>query len=197
MRILLKSASSATRYSASRLWHVKWLKKLAVIAACISLFSCSSASIEDYTNSNPTLNLAAFFDGELTASGIVQDYSGKVTRKFTVTMTGSWQGNKGELKEWFIYDDGETQTRIWVIDDKGDGNYEGRAGDILGVAQGQASGSALRWKYDMMLAVDGDEYQVHFDDWMFLVNDATIINHSDIIKFGITVAKVTLVIQKV
>ncbi|MCT7941032.1 DUF3833 domain-containing protein [Shewanella holmiensis] len=196
MRILLKSASSATRYSASRLWHVKWLKKLAVIAACISLFSCSSASIEDYTNSNPTLNLAAFFDGELTASGIVQDYSGKVTRKFTVTMTGSWQGNKGELKEWFIYDDGEKQTRIWYLTDLGNGQFEGRADDILGIAKGEANGSALRWRYDMKLLVDGSEYEVEFDDWMFLVDNKTIINKSDINKFGIKVAEVTLVIQR-
>jgi hypothetical protein len=37
---------------------------------------------------------------------------------------------------------------------------------------------------------------VHFDDWMFLVDNQTIINKSDIIKFGITVAQVTLVISK-
>ena len=174
-----------------------YMTRLGVFVCALLLMSCSSVEVTDYQESTPTLSLAQFFDGKLTAAGIVQDFSGKVIRKFNVTMEASWQGNQGTIKEWFIYDDGETQTRIWVIDDKGDGNYEGRAGDILGVAQGQASGSALRWKYDMMLAIDGDEYQVHFDDWMFLVNDTTIINHSDIIKFGITVAKVTLVIQKV
>jgi hypothetical protein len=48
----------------------------------------------------------------------------------------------------------------------------------------------------MLLPMDGEQYQVHFDDWMYLVNDNTVINQSDIVKFGITVAKVTLVIQK-
>ncbi|EGM71293.1 DUF3833 domain-containing protein [Shewanella sp. HN-41] len=160
------------------------------------LSSCSSVEVTDYKDTHPTLVLESFFNGSLTASGIVHDFSGKVIRKFNVTMEASWQGNEGVINEWFVYDDGETQTRVWRIKALGEGRYSGTAGDIIGTADGQSSGSALRWKYDMLLPVDGDEYQVHFDDWMFLVNDNTIINQSDIIKFGITVAQVTLVIQK-
>ncbi|WP_243756201.1 DUF3833 domain-containing protein [Shewanella sp. BF02_Schw] len=162
--------------------------------------SCSSASIEDYQQTTPTLDLATFFDGKLTAAGVVQDFSGKVTRKFTVTMEAHWvdspEGKQGVINEWFIYDDGEKQTRVWNITDKGNGLYEGTANDILGIAQGESRGSALRWRYDMILPVDGSEYEVLFDDWMFLVDEQTIINKSDIIKFGITVAQVTLVISK-
>ncbi|MCC4831266.1 MULTISPECIES: DUF3833 domain-containing protein [unclassified Shewanella] len=168
-----------------------------VVIAGLVLMSCSSASIEDYDKTTPVLNLKTFFDGQLTASGIVQDYSGTVTRKFTVTMEASWQGDEGVINEWFIYDDGEKQTRIWKITDLGNGKYQGTANDILGIAEGEARGSALRWAYDMNLVVDDSEYEVHFDDWMFLVDENTIINKSDIIKFGITVAEVTLVIQKV
>ncbi|MGI2064949.1 DUF3833 domain-containing protein [Shewanella sp. MF08487] len=160
------------------------------------LSSCSSVEVTDYKDTSPTLVLESFFNGPLKASGVVHDFSGKVIRKFNVTMEASWQGNEGVINEWFVYDDGETQTRVWKIIVLGNGQYTGTAGDILGTALGQSSGSALRWKYDMLLPVDGDEYQVHFDDWMFLVNDNTIINQSDIIKFGVTVAQVTLVIQK-
>ncbi|QYJ79784.1 DUF3833 domain-containing protein [Shewanella acanthi] len=160
------------------------------------LSSCSSVEVDEYQGTNPSLVLESFFDGKLKAAGIVQDFSGKVVRKFNVTMEASWQGTQGVINEWFVYDDGETQTRIWTINALGDGRYTGTAGDIIGTAVGQASGSALRWQYEMLLAVDGEEYHVDFDDWMFLVNDNTIINHSDIIKLGIKVAKVTLVIQK-
>lgn len=160
------------------------------------LSSCSSVEVTDYKDTKLTLVLESFFNGPLKASGIVHDFSGKVIRKFNVILDASWQGNEGVINEWFVYDDGETQTRVWQIKALGEGRYSGTAGDIIGTADGQSSGSALRWKYDMLLPVDGEEYQVHFDDWMFLVNDNTIINQSDIIKFGITVAKVTLVIQK-
>ncbi|WP_119968884.1 DUF3833 domain-containing protein [Shewanella japonica] len=164
--------------------------------AVLSLMSCSSASIEDYDKTTPVLDLQQFFAGKLTAAGIVQDFSGTVTRKFTVSMDASWQDNQGIIDERFIYDDGEKQTRIWHITDLGNGQYEGKANDILGIATGEAKGSALRWAYDMNLIVDESEYEVHFDDWMFLVDENTIINKSDIIKFGVTVAQVTLVIQK-
>ncbi|MGI2097897.1 DUF3833 domain-containing protein [Shewanella glacialipiscicola] len=160
------------------------------------LSSCSSVEVTDYKDTTPTLVLESFFNGPLKASGVVHDFSGKVIRKFNVTMEANWQGSEGVINEWFVYDDGETQTRVWKIKALGNGQYTGTAGDILGTALGQSSGSALRWKYDMLLPVDGDEYQVHFDDWMFLVNDNTIINQSDIIKFGVTVAQVTLIIQK-
>jgi len=166
----------------------------------LGVMSCSSASIEDYQHTTPALDLVTFFDGKLTAAGIVQDFSGKVTRKFTVTMQAHWtdsaEGKLGVINEWFVYDDGEKQTRVWNIIAKGNGIYQGSANDILGIAQGESRGSALRWRYDMQLAVDGSEYQVHFDDWMFLVDNHTIINKSDIIKFGFTVAQVTLVISK-
>jgi len=180
-----------------RLLKLHWGKPFILGLLMVSLLSsCSSVDVSDYQGTNPPLVLESFFNGPLKASGIVENFSGKVIRRFNVTMEASWQGTEGTIKEWFVYDDGETQTRIWRIQSQGKGQYTGTADDILGTAQGEARGSALRWRYDMLLPVDGDEYQVHFDDWMYLVNDKTIINKSDIIKWGITVAKVTLVIQK-
>ena len=172
------------------------MRLLKTIVVILLVTACGSVDIQDYQGTKPKLVLEDFFQGQLTASGIVEDFSGKVVRTFNVTMDASWQGNQLTLDEDFIYDDGETQKRIWLITAMGDGHYQGRANDILGMATGQAVGHALRWQYDMRLAVDGSEYEVSFDDWMFLVNDNTIINQSDIIKFGVDVAKVTLVIQK-
>ena len=172
------------------------MRLLMVLIFSSMLCACGSVDIGDYQGTEPKLVLEEFFQGELTASGIVQDFSGKVVRTFKVTMDASWQDNQLILDEDFIYNDGETQKRVWVITSLGGGYYQGTANDILGTAYGQAVGNALRWQYDMLLAVDGDEYEVAFDDWMFLSDADTIINKSDIIKFGVTVATVTLVIQK-
>nr|WP_283104212.1 DUF3833 domain-containing protein [Shewanella gelidimarina] len=165
---------------------------------CVALLlnACSSRDIEDYQGSTPNLDLKQFFEGSLTAHGVVEDFSGHVVRRFTVKMFAHWDGDNGEIKEWFIYDDGEKQTRIWNIISLGEGNYSGGANDILGDATGRAVGMALQWEYEMLLPVDDSEYQVRFDDWMYLVDENTIINRSDIIKFGITMAQVTLVITK-
>ncbi|BDM63542.1 hypothetical protein NFHSH190041_09940 [Shewanella sp. NFH-SH190041] len=171
------------------------MKKLISMLCLLLLVGCSAA-IEDYRGTGPELRLEQFFDGKLKAEGMVQDFRGKVLRRFTVDMQASWHNGQLTLDEDFLYDDGETQKRIWYIKTSGPGRYQGRAADILGIAQGQALGSALHWQYDMMLPLGSSHYRVSFDDWMFLIDNNTLLNRSDINKFGLTVAEVTLVIRK-
>jgi len=78
----------------------------------------------------------------------------------------------------------------------GDGRYEGRADDVIGTAQGQAIGNALHWEYDLGLDIGERNWQVHFDDWMFLQDDDVLINRATVSKFGITVGEVTLFFKK-
>jgi len=54
----------------------------------------------------------------------------------------------------------------------------------------------MRWAYQMDLPVGDKTFQVTFDDWMFLMNDGVLVNRSYIKKFGITVAELTLFMQK-
>ena len=77
-----------------------------------------------------------------------------MVKRFTVDMTGSWQGNEGKLEENFLYDDGSKQTRIWYLTALPDGQYIGRAADVVGEARGQIRGPALNRSYTMALPVD-------------------------------------------
>jgi hypothetical protein len=56
--------------------------------------------------------------------------------------------------------------------------YVGRADDVVGEAQGEAAGNALRWRYVLALPVDGRVWNVDFDDWMFLIDDKVMLNRS-------------------
>jgi hypothetical protein len=49
----------------------------------------------------------------------------------------------------------------------------------------------------MQLPVKDKTYHFKFDDWMWQLNDGIVINRSYIKKFGITVAELTLFMQKV
>ncbi|GLS84066.1 DUF3833 domain-containing protein [Paraferrimonas haliotis] len=174
--------------------------RIAIVVLLVGLvMGCGSASIDDYKDeqqSNQKIDLKNFFEGKLIARGVVLDYQGKVTRRFSVDMQASWEGNVGTLEEWFQFADGEKSERTWVITKLADGNYTGTANDITGVATGEAEGFALRWKYDMTLVVDEDSYDVVFDDWLFQVTDDEIINRSFIKKWGVTVGEVILSIRK-
>ena len=160
------------------------------------LAGCSTAGIEDYRGTQPGFDLRQFFNGPLTAHGMFQDRSGKVLRRFTVSMQGRWQGDSGVLDEQFRYDDGETQRRVWTLKKLPDGRYSGTAADVVGEASGRTAGFALFWDYTLRLPVDGKEYQVRFDDWMYQLDARSVLNRSVMSKFGVRLGEVTLYIRK-
>ena len=160
------------------------------------LNGCATPSVEAYKKTTPPLKLKTYFTGSIKAWGLIQNRSGVVTRRFDVTMNGSWEGDVGTLEEQFQYYDGETQKRVWTITKTADNRYVGKAADILDQATGELEGSAMRWAYQMDLPVGDTTYRITFDDWMFLMNDGVLINRSYLKKFGITVAELTLFMQK-
>ncbi|TMO95500.1 DUF3833 family protein, partial [Pseudoalteromonas ruthenica] len=87
--------------------------------------------------------------------GIVQDYSGVVTRRVRVDMQASWQGNKGVIDEQFYYQDGEHDTRVWRIELGVNGTLTGTANDVVGTAQGRTRGRACNWMYTLEIRYDG------------------------------------------
>lgn len=162
----------------------------------MALTGCASQQLAGYKDEKPQLKFEEYFNGPIKAWGIVQDRSGKVTRRFDVDMKGEWKGDEGTLTEVFHYYDGAEQTRVWHITRKENGQYEGRADDILGKATGGVVGNAAQWAYVMDLPVGDTTYRITFDDWMFKMNDGVLINRSYLKKFGFRVAELTIFMQK-
>ncbi len=157
---------------------------------------CASPQLDYYQDSEPRLDVKTFFNGPIKAWGIVQNWRGQVTSRFDADMVGSWEGDVGTLREVFTFYDGRSQQRVWTLYPGPDGSLSGTAPDVQGTATGMQSGSALNLRYAMDLDVNGRTYRVHFDDWMWLMNDDLVINRAYIRKFGITVAQLTVVMQK-
>ncbi|WP_404343939.1 DUF3833 domain-containing protein [Pseudoalteromonas mariniglutinosa] len=161
------------------------------------LASCSAPDVSHYKGTQPEFDFKQFFSGKLKAYGVVQDYKGELTRSLVVEMDARWDGNQGVIEEDFVYDDGETQKRIWRITLNDDNTLTGTADDVIGIAQGASEGSVFHWTYSLELPYDGTTIEVNFDDWMYLVTQSRLINRTAIDKFGIEVGEVTLVIEKV
>ena len=169
---------------------------LALLAGSAVLAGCASPQVSDYAQQRPKLELDRYFNGRIRAHGIFQKRGGEVVRRFTVVMDCHWEGNQGVLDEAFSYSDGSTQRRVWRLTKHADGRYTGRADDVVGEAEGQESGNAFRWNYTLRLPVDGKEYDVQFDDWMFLVDERVMLNRATMSKFGITLGVVLLYFTK-
>ena len=172
------------------------LKKLLLALTVLLLTSCASVTPQDYAAEKPRLDLKEYFNGKVDAWGMIQDRSGKVTKRMYVEMTCTWVGEVGTLDERFTYSDGSTQRRVWTLTRLDAHRYTGKADDVVGEASGEARGNALRWKYVMALPVDGKVYNVDFDDWMFLMDDRVMLNRSVMSKFGFHLGEVTLSFRK-
>lgn len=175
---------------------MKILPMALLVAAVTLVAGCAAPRVDSYLDQRPILDLREYFDGEIEAYGMFQNRSGRVIKRFTVAVSGSWSGNVGTLEEDFVYSDGTTERRVWTITKIDEHNYVGTAGDVIGEAKGTAYGNALRWRYVLALDVDGKVYHVDFDDWMYLVDENVMLNRSEMRKFGFRIGEVTLAFRK-
>ena len=175
---------------------MKRSKHLSVALATASLLAGCSVSLDDYDASSPEFDLKTYFSGDVTAWGIVQDYSGAVVRRFCVDIVGTWDGNNGQLHETFFYNDGEQQIRIWNLQIASDGSVTGSAGDVIGQASGAANGMSFNWKYTLSVPVGDSTYNLAVDDWMYMMDKNRMMNRSYMSKFGINVAEISIFFDK-
>lgn len=175
------------------------MSKLLLAGVFLTLLSgCAQRPVQDFAGSQPNLKLEEFFDGDVLAYGLFEDRFGRLQREFKVNITGVLEGNTLTLTEDFLYKDGETQQRIWTIENTGvaeDGThlYSGTAADVIGAANGEVAGSALFWSYAVDLNMGDSTLRVKFDDWIYQMDEHVAMNRATISKFGLEIGTVTLV----
>lgn len=185
--------ASLQRSSAGGWIRLRWWMAVLALCTLAGLSGCASKPVpSDYAQETPKLDLRTYFNGPLTAHGVFIDRSGRVVKRFTVKMVGTWQGDTGVLEEDFFYSDGSTERRVWTLKDLGNGQWSGTAGDVAGEARGEVAGNAFNWQYTLKLPVDGRVYEVQFDDWMYLMDEKIMLNRAVMSKFGITLGQVML-----
>ncbi|MDG2048247.1 MAG: DUF3833 domain-containing protein [Halioglobus sp.] len=166
------------------------------VAFLVILNGCAAVRIEDYAENTPSLVAETFFNGQLTASGIVKDRSGRVIRYFNATIDASWENGVGTLDERFVFDDGEHQTRVWTLRRTGSGVYNATAGDVIGDSTMMVLGNSLFMQYVLRIPYGEGTIDIDVDDRMYQVSDTVLLNESVMSKWGVNVGQITLVIQK-
>ena len=174
------------------------MKIIFIIITTILLTSCTGNKMKptDFKDQKPRLIIEEYLSGNVKAWGILQNRSGKVTRQFSADLNGDWNGKQLILDEKFNWNDGEVQTRKWIIDKIDEHNYEGTAGDVVGKAKGYSYGPAFKFEYVLLVPVKGKEMKITFDDWIFKQDDRVAINRAIMTKFGFKVAELTVVFVK-
>lgn len=171
---------------------MRWI----IVGCVVALAACAGPGVERYAEVGPEFVLEEYFAGASRGWGMVQDRDGTVLRRFTVNLEGVQEGDEFVLREWFSWDDGEEEFREWRIRRDGEGRYQGRADDVVGVATGESSGNALNWRYRLRVNASGSTWVLTLDDWMFLQPDGVLLNRATMSKFGFRVGEITIAFQR-
>lgn len=174
----------------------KFFSMLAGAVMCMS--GCSSGpKVDDHASMLPKLDIRQYFNGEIKAAGIFIDRVGKAKNYFHVTMNGRFDEKSGTIDEVFEYNDGRKETRTWNIAFNDDGTYTGLAHDVIGKAEGRQSGNAAHMTYTLKIKTrSGKTYDIAMSDWMFKVDEETVINRIEMTKFGFHAGELIVVFRK-
>jgi len=143
----------------------------------------------DFAGKGPAFDPRVHLSGPILCEGVVYGPLGRVTSRFVAEMEGVWQGDTGTLTERFRYDNGSVQDRQWRLTLGADGAIAAAATDVPGGGVGTLSGPTVEMRYRIELPAAAGGHVLQVVDWMYLMDNGTIINRSQFRKFGIKVAE--------
>ncbi|KPA19886.1 hypothetical protein shim_38450 [Shimia sp. SK013] len=152
---------------------------------------------KNYAETKPAFSLKQHLSGEILSEGIIFGPNGKMTNSFVAKMYGTWEGDTGRLSEDFTYSNGTKQARKWYLKLGENGAFTATADDIVGEASGQVSGSTVKMQYKIVLPEQAGGQTLDVTDWLYLTENGTIMNKSELRKFGLKVAELNATMRSV
>jgi hypothetical protein len=143
----------------------------------------------DYTGKGPDFDIRRHLSGPIQCEGVIFGPTGRVTSRFVADMEGKWNGSTGTLAEVFRYDSGSVQHRAWTLALHDGGRIVATAPDVVGEGSGRVEGSGVLLRYRIRLTPEAGGHVLDVTDWMYLMENGTIMNRSEFRKFGIKVAE--------
>lgn len=150
-----------------------------------------------YTGTTPYFDIRRHLDGPMLCEGVIYGPLGRVNSRFTAQMQGRWEGNRGVLDERFHYAGGNVQDRQWRLTLGNDGTIHAEADDLLHPGSGRQEGASVQLCYRIRLPRHAGGWVLDVTDWMYLMENGTIINRSQFRKFGIKVAELVATMRRV
>jgi hypothetical protein len=150
----------------------------------------------DYATSLPRLDLRQHLNGPILCEGVIYGLTGRVSSRFVADFDARWDGNVGVMTETFRYDSGTVQNRQWTLTLGNDGAVRATAPDVVGEGHGRAEGSGVLLNYRLRLTPEAGGHVLNVTDWMYLMENGTIMNRSQFTKFGIKVAELVATMRK-
>jgi hypothetical protein len=165
------------------------LLTVAVVWGRARFLAFAAQKPEDYDGVGPAFEMREHLNGPILCEGVIYGPTGRVSSRFVADMDAKWTGDTCVMTEAFRYDTGETQDRIWTLNVTRDGVIEASAPDVIGTGHGRQQGSSVLLNYRIKLPESSGGHELDVTDWMYLIENGTIINRSQFRKFGVQVAE--------
>ena len=163
---------------------------LGVIFAVSRLAGFKAQKPEDYAEApGEAFDLRKHLKGPILCEGVVYGPTGRVASRFVADMEARWEGNVGVMTEEFRYDSGRVQNREWRLTLGNDGSIKAEADDVVGAGQGRQEGPGVQLNYRIKLPEEAGGHVLDTTDWMYLIENGSIINRSQFRKYGVKVAE--------
>jgi hypothetical protein len=162
---------------------------LGVLALIHRTWSFQAQKPEDYAAEQPVFDIRQHLVGPIACEGVIYGPTGRVTSRFVADMQAEWAGATGVMTEQFRYSNGSVQERAWSFTLSEDGKIEAEAEDLVGTGVGRQKGAGVMLRYRIRLPDSSGGHVLDATDWMYLMENGTIINRSEFRKFGIKVAE--------
>ncbi|PWR01819.1 DUF3833 domain-containing protein [Meridianimarinicoccus roseus] len=153
------------------------------------VWSFRAQTPDDYAGQEPAFDIRRHLDGALACEGVIYGPTGRVSARFVAQMHATWDGDRGVMTEHFRYDSGAVQDRAWELTLRPDGTIRAEAEDLVGTGTGMQKGAGVMLRYRIRLPESSGGHVLDTVDWMYLMENGTIINRSEFRKFGLKVAE--------
>jgi hypothetical protein len=150
----------------------------------------------DYAGTAPQFDLRHHLNGPVLCEGVIYGPTGRVTSRFVADFDARWDGTVGVMTERFRYDSGTVQDREWTLTLGDNGMITATARDVVGEGRGKAAGAGVLLNYRLRLPPEAGGHVLTVTDWMYLMENGTIMNRSQFTKFGIKVAELVATMRK-
>ncbi len=162
--------------------------------ACALLCALSGCSkplpVQHFAGAKPDFDPIAFWAGHHRSWGVIENRAGGPTDTVATDCVGTPDGSGLHMVQTLTLGDGTVQHRDWHMRREG-AAYVATANDMVGEAHGEAAGRVFHWSFTLATRPGNPLFNVTFDQWMYLLDDGSMMNRTTVRKLDVILAEVS------